>query len=148
AESFDCLRFSRAGRLLAASMLQDRAHTLQLWNVPDGKEAASLTVEPNYERWDYAAKPRRIDFSADGTLLAVASSNGVVRLWDLAPLRYRSNPRAKAEDTRPRPARSIPAHLGEAWAVQFSPDGAWLATTGLDGRLAVWEAWSGQQASQ
>ncbi len=148
AESLDCLTFSRAGKLLAASIFQDKAHLLSLWNVPDGKEMDSLTVEPSYERWESSPKPRRIDFSPDGTLLTVATSNGAVRLWDLDPLRYRSNPRVPVERTHPRPHRSLPAHLGDSWAVQFSPDGVWLATTGGDGRLTIWDASLGQLTCQ
>jgi WD40 repeat protein len=68
-------------------------------------------------------------FSRDGNLLATASGDKTLKLWDLAN------------------GREVAAlKSGEAFMdVVFSPDGRRLATARGDGRVILWEAASGQE---
>lgn len=68
-----------------------------------------------------------VAFSADGRLLLVAGTDGGLWQWQL--------------DTEGRPvppATRWQAHHGTVTSVDQSPEGEWIATVGLDGRLRVW----------
>lgn len=67
-------------------------------------------------------------FSPDGTLLATASSDQTVRLWDVAD---RSAPRPVGEP--------LTGHTSWVTTAVFSPDGRTLATTGDDDTLRLWD---------
>jgi WD40 repeat protein len=65
-----------------------------------------------------------VAFSPDGTLLATASADGTVALWDPA--------------TGQRTA-TLKGHTGPVRGVAFSPDGTLLATASDDRTVALWE---------
>ncbi|KOU97999.1 WD40 repeat domain-containing protein, partial [Streptomyces sp. XY533] len=66
-----------------------------------------------------------VAFSPDGSLLATASFDGMVRLWD--PTTHRPVDRPSIGHTRP------------VTAVAFSPDGSLLATASFDGMVRLWD---------
>jgi WD40 repeat protein len=111
---------------------------------PDGKTlaiAGGASGQPGHaELWDITAGQKRIAleglnspvlriaFSADGNTLATASSDRLVRLWNLdGSLRA-----------------SLAGHSGQVQALAFSPDGKSLASAGQDGLVKVWDPVRGQ----
>jgi WD40 repeat protein len=68
-------------------------------------------------------------FDRDGTRLATAHFEGVVRLWDI---------------NSSQPLLSIWGHRGTVWSVAFSPDDRLLASGAQDALIHVWDAQTGQ----
>jgi WD40 repeat protein len=64
-----------------------------------------------------------VAFSPDGRLLASASDDKTVWLWDPATGQHR---------------RTLTGHAGPVRSVAFSPDGRLLASAGDDGTVRLW----------
>ena len=71
-------------------------------------------------------------------LLAVAGSDGAIRLWDL-------HTRARAQTLRSELHRRT-GHDALALALAFSPDGSLLASGHLDGTAHLWDLSTGEEA--
>lgn len=69
-------------------------------------------------------------FSPDSTMLASASGDTTVRLWDL---------------NTESPAFTCEGHKGWVLFVAFSPDGKTLASGGMDNNILIWDAKTGEQ---
>jgi WD40 repeat protein len=101
-------------------LVSSSSSEIKMW---DSEQAAGdLTLEDDHPVLGLA-------FSPDGTRLASAGRNGMVRVWDVAA--GRSGPPLKG-------------HAGMVWSVAFSPDGAQLASTGSDGTIRLWDAATGR----
>lgn len=119
ADPLFCIDISPDGRWLAAG---DTASQVLLWDLQT-ESASSLVGEHAGRKGRVEALIWEVSFNAQGDLLASAGGDGVVQIWDL---------------TAGQPLATLPGHGGAATSVQFSPDGRWLATGDLDGRLRIW----------
>ena len=68
--------------------------------------------------------------SPDGRRYAAAHDDGTVRIGEL---------RSGNE------ILNIHAHAGQVWSIAWSPTGAYIASVGADRRVAMWNAFDGDQ---
>ncbi len=71
-----------------------------------------------------------VSFSPDGSRIASASSDFMVKIWDAATGRI---------------TRTHTGHGGTVTGVSFSPDGSRIATAGADKTVRVWDAVTGRE---
>ncbi len=95
----------------------DRQGGVSLWDV-EGQDAADEPIAADDNTiWGLA-------WSADGTILATASDDEVVQLWDVGAR---------------RPTGTLTPHPGGAASATFLSDGATIATTGRRGSVQLWD---------
>ncbi|MFJ2239723.1 translation initiation factor IF-2 N-terminal domain-containing protein [Streptomyces sp. NPDC087859] len=108
--------FSPVGSVLACADRDD----VWLWNLAVDDQPRTL----------HEGHASSVAFSGDGTLLATAGDDGLVRVW---------NP------TTGRAVRALTGHTSGVLSVTFSRRGNLLASTGYDGTIRVWDPVTGQQ---
>ncbi len=113
--------FNWVGSLLAIGM---EGGGLVVWDVMRKRaQVASMTYA------DYNANcVRGVAFSPDGSLLALGSLDGMIRLWRVDALL----------DGKRSALRSLDSHESGVSAVTFSADGTLLASASLDGTARLW----------
>jgi WD40 repeat protein len=74
-----------------------------------------------------------VAFNNDGSLLATAGADGVIRIWKVSNFQQ---------------VLELRGHTSDIWDVAFSPDGKQIASAGRDGTVRVWNASSGEQVKQ
>ena len=77
----------------------------------------------------HAAPIERIDWSPDGRMLASASHDETVRLWDAGT---------------GKPIRTLEGHDGQVYSAMWSPDGRMLASASADKTVRIWDAGTGK----
>jgi WD40 repeat protein len=158
----DPITISADGRWLA--LIQASANALRpdlairLWDLEMGRELPSLQEN---------RQVRCLEFSPDGTVLAVGDGNGVVKLWKIATrdfIRISAHERPvlslafspdshllatgsadqygirlwKVRDGEPVP-RIFSGQVGDVWSLAFSPDARLLAGGSRDSPIRIWD---------
>ncbi|MGC3972527.1 MAG: serine/threonine-protein kinase [Pirellulales bacterium] len=121
------LLFTRDGRLLVAA---DRAGGLRTWSLNDSPTttaAKPADVKPIAETQQPGAV-YALALSPDGTTLATAGSDKVVRLWNARTL---------------APKLTLEGHAGPVFGLSFHPDGRRLVSVGWDKTVRIWDAGAG-----
>ena len=103
--------FNKDSKTLATASWRE----VRLWDVASGKEKSTLTSHND--------AVRSIEFSPNGSLLAISEPNGILHLWDVA--------------TRTR--KSTLLHGDGLSVVQFSPDGSTLSSQTWGGTVRLWD---------
>lgn len=117
----------RQGKRLAATRLNAGAiaiweleSPLQIQIADSVRETSQICRRINVETRDGDAP---VVFSADGSMLAVADKDHVIRVFDCST---------------GKELQSFVGHLGTIWSLDFSPDGKRLASGGSEGYVGLW----------
>ena len=152
----DRAAFSPDGTMLATANGTGRRAVI-LWDVDSGRELRALENVP---------QALGLAFSPDGSLLAIGTREGEIKLWNLrdfshTTLRQPTRDFARSVAFSPDGARlavalqtheveiwdvrerqrveSLHGHAAQVWSVAFSPDGTRLASGSEDGTVKLWD---------
>jgi WD40 repeat protein len=118
-----CVAFSPDGKRLAAGILAAKKvltwepSEITVWDLDTGQAALTLRGHFDYD-------VRALTFSPDGSRLASAGGDGVLKLW---------------EPATGQEILTLSGHRDWVNGVAFSPDGRYLASASSDGTVVVWD---------
>jgi WD40 repeat protein len=98
-------------------------------NVPDGRGTATVSGDGTLTLTGHTQDVLDSEFSRDGRLLASASRDGTVKIW---------------EARTGRALHTLTGHTGPVLSVSFHPGGRLLASAGEDGTMKLWDVNTGK----
>jgi WD40 repeat protein len=116
---------------------------------PDGKAAASASLDGTVKLWDLAGGQilatltghkgpvHAVAFSGDGKTLVSAGADKTVQLWDVSP--------AKDYVTLAKPKQALTGHTEAVLSVAFSQDNATIASGSADKTVILWDVVKGEK---
>lgn len=133
----ESIAFSPDGKLFAAGTAGASGELpepgeLRIWDTSDWKLLHVWKAKDSIIPGKNQCSVTGIAFNPDSSSIALAISDGTVRLWDVA--------------TR-KPRAELKGHRGAVRRVAFSPNGRLLASAGIDRTVRVWDAATGQQTT-
>ena len=129
------LSFNPNGKTLAAASFD---HTVTLWTLPDAANASENATETTYTTIkEHTGRVTDVQFSPDGTLLATASADNTIKLWQ-APL---------GTNHKTTLIQTLKTN-GWVRGIDFSANSDRLAATGHDGTVYVWSLLEGDLIHQ
>jgi WD40 repeat protein/transcriptional regulator with XRE-family HTH domain len=161
-DSAQSLAWSPDGTAVAAA---SNDGTARIWAFNGGHEISRMPM-------GFANVVYEVAFSPDGMQLATASIDGVVRTWqatkpwrdvgldngdsviavafsgDSRYLASSAGTNAYIWDAHTGVQLQRLAHPALAWALNFSPDGRYLATSSFDGYARIWDVSTGQEVKR
>lgn len=121
-----CLAYSPDGKTLASASKTISESTIRLWSlVPDNNSLREVAVFEGQQ-----GQIKSVDFSPDGRILASASDNQSIFLWD-----------TKTQAI----LRVLKGHSKAVNTVRFSPDGKTLASASADKSIRLWDVSTGKR---
>lgn len=131
----DSLDYSADGQLLTAGAHGEDSEapkpgTLYIWRAANGLPVQTLKVKEEVEYGDDHYSMTGVAFHPNGKQVATASSDQLVRLWDVS----------SGEITQ-----TLRGHTAGVRRVAFSPDGLLLASAGDDRQVILWDLETGKE---
>jgi WD40 repeat protein/serine/threonine protein kinase len=123
------LAFSPDNRLLAIGQYNDKGAEVELWEAASGRRRTGPLAHEPLSKHHEALCIKSLAFSPDSRVLATASFDHAVRLWDTTKGNLLGKPLL---------------HKEQVHAVAFSPDGRLLASGSFDGTVKLWDAGAGR----
>jgi WD40 repeat protein len=123
-------------RLDLALLLARQANLLRQTPAARSSLLTTLEANPHIETvlHGHTDQVNAVAFSRDGTMLASASDDATIRLWD---------PRTGRQLGQP-----LRGHTDKVRSVAFSPDGSILASGSVDRTVILWDPRTGRQLGQ
>jgi len=124
-DSLTAIKFHPSGRLLSTSSLDQ---TWSLWDLEKTTNIVKTIRYQNkkklYEQDGHHQPVYSISFQTDGSLLASAGSDTIIRLWDIRTGRY---------------VMTLEGHIRAVLTLDFSADGFHIVSGSLDQSCQIWD---------